>query len=63
MKETTEGGVKTGEYKGKLTLSLPTGNEKYPFTFGVAKAKLILKHLDDIKKFIEVNDEKNKEER
>lgn len=58
MKETTESGVKTGEYKGKPTLSLPTGNEQYPFTFGVAKAKLILKHIEDIKKFVESSDGK-----
>ncbi|MFH1630929.1 MAG: hypothetical protein ABIA21_01765 [Candidatus Aenigmatarchaeota archaeon] len=48
-----------GEYKGHKTLSLVAEgmeNSKFPpFSFGVAKARLILAHLDDIKKFVEEN--------
>ena len=42
------------EYKGKPILvikSLP--DDKFPFQFGIKKAKLILEHVEDIKKFVE----------
>lgn len=46
--------VTMGEFKGNPVISLPlTADGKYPFTFGLAKAKAILKYLDDIKKFVE----------
>ena len=46
-----------GEYKGNAIISLPvSGSTKYPFTFGLNKAKAILEYLDDIKKFVEDND-------
>ena len=49
--------VKTGEFKGHKTLTLlRSEDDKYPFTFGIAKAKLILENLDEIKKFVEDND-------
>ena len=49
--------VKTGEFKGHKTLTLlRSEDDKYPFTFGIAKAKLVLEHIDDIKKFVEEND-------
>ncbi len=52
-----------GEYKGNAIISLPVaGSTKYPFTFGLNKAKAILEYLDDIKKFVEDND-KAKEEK
>lgn len=41
-----------GEWQGKPVISLPTGS-KYPFSFGKAKAKLIVKYFDMIKKFAE----------
>lgn len=37
-----------GEYKGHPTIKLPTG-----FTFGLKKAKAILDHIEDIKRFVE----------
>jgi len=44
------------EYKGKPMLVLKNGEEdKYPFSFGLGKAKKILEHLDDIRKFVEDN--------
>jgi len=43
-----------GEYKGKKILTLNPG-EKYIFSFGLQKAKLIVEHFDAIKKFVEEN--------
>ena len=40
------------EFKGNKTLNL-NPEDKFSFSFGLAKAKLILKHLDSIKKFVE----------
>ncbi len=40
-----------GEYKGNPILTLNPG-ERYPFSFGLAKARMILTHLDDIKSFV-----------
>jgi len=49
--------VTIGEYKGNAVITLPTtADGKYPFTFGVTKAKAILKYLDDIRRFVELND-------
>ena len=46
--------AKESEYKGNHMLVLSTGEEdKYPFSFGLRKAKLILEHVEDIKKFVE----------
>ena len=42
-----------GEYKGNPTITLKEGEGKYPFSFGLAKARMILAHVDDIKKFVE----------
>lgn len=42
-----------GEYQGKPTLVLSSGDsDKYPFTFGLQKAKRILACIDDIKAFV-----------
>jgi hypothetical protein len=41
------------EYKGHPMLSLTSGaNERYPFSFGLTKAKRILACIDDIKAFV-----------
>ena len=40
------------EFKGNKTLNL-NPEDKFSFSFGLAKAKLILKNLDAIKKFVE----------
>ncbi|PID59008.1 MAG: hypothetical protein CR986_07335 [Ignavibacteriae bacterium] len=49
--------VTIGEYKDKPIISLPVaGSTKYPFTFGLNKAKAIMEYIEDIKKFIEEND-------
>ncbi|HUT86145.1 MAG TPA: hypothetical protein VMW66_04850 [Elusimicrobiales bacterium] len=49
--------VEKKEFKGNPILVLKRMEEdKYPFSFGVNKAKMILESLDDIKKFVEEND-------
>ena len=50
--------AEVGEYKGKQILKLSRKiDDKWPFSFGVSKAKLILEHIEDIKKFVADNDE------
>ena len=46
-----------GEYKGNPVITLPIG-PRGGFTFGITKARAILKYLDDIKAFIEKNETK-----
>jgi len=49
--------VEESEYKGSPVLILKNSEEdRYPFTFGVKKAKLMLEHIEDIKKFVQKND-------
>jgi len=48
--------VERGEFKGKPVLILKRDEEdKYPFSFGLGKAKLIVENIDEIKKFLEEN--------
>jgi len=45
------------EYKGKPVLVIKRSeDEKFPFSFGLAKAKMILESVEEIKKFVEEND-------
>jgi len=45
------------EYKGNKVIVLKrTEDDNYTFTFGVSKAKLIVKHIEDIKRFVKEND-------
>jgi len=47
---------KIGEYKGSPVITLKRGEEdKYPLTFGLGKAKLILENLEAVKAFYEAN--------
>lgn len=49
------------EFKGNLVITLKRSEEdRYPFSFGLSKAKLILEHYEDIKKFYEENQDKSK---
>ncbi|MDR3665351.1 MAG: hypothetical protein P4L35_00785 [Ignavibacteriaceae bacterium] len=51
--------VTIGEYKGSPVITLPlTTDGKFPFTFGLGKAKVILKYIDEIKKFVDDHDKK-----
>ncbi len=48
--------IEKGEYKGKPLIIMKRNEEdKYPFSFGLSKAKLILENIDEIKKFVEEN--------
>ncbi len=48
--------VERGEFKGKPVLILKRDEEdKYPFSFGMTKAKLILDNFEEIKKFVADN--------
>lgn len=55
--------IERGEYKGSPTVSIredTAEQRRYPFSFGMGKAKLLLKALeqepDFIKKFVEENE-------
>ncbi len=49
--------VEESEYKGNPMLVLKNSEEdRYPFQFGLKKAKLVVEHIEDIKKFIAKND-------
>ena len=44
------------EYNGKPILVLRRSEEdKFPFSFGLAKARLILENIEEIKKFVAEN--------
>ena len=46
--------VERGEYKGKPLIILKRNEEdRFPFSFGITKAKLILENIEAIKKFVE----------
>ena len=46
--------VLEGDYKGNAMLIIRQApQDKFPFQFGLKKARLILEHFDDIKKFVE----------
>jgi hypothetical protein len=48
--------VERGEFKGNQIIILKRDeNDKFPFQFGVSKAKLILENIEEIKKFVEEN--------
>jgi hypothetical protein len=44
------------DYKGnKIIILKRDENDRYPFRFGLSKAKLILEHIEDIRTFVEEN--------
>jgi hypothetical protein len=46
--------IEKSEYKGKPILILKRNeDDKYPFSFGLGKAKLIIENIEEIKKFVE----------
>ncbi len=46
--------VERGEYKGKpLIIMKRNEDDKYPFSFGLSKARLIVENIEEIKKFVE----------
>ena len=45
--------IEIGEFKGKPILIIRRSeDDKFPFSFGMTKAKLILENLEEIKKFV-----------
>lgn len=49
--------VAESEFKGNPMLVIKNSEEdKFPFQFGVKKAKLILENIEDIRKFVEKHD-------
>jgi hypothetical protein len=48
--------VERGEFKGKPILIIKRSeDEKFPFSFGMTKARLIVENIEEIKKFVEEN--------
>ncbi|MBI5209325.1 MAG: hypothetical protein HY927_05055 [Elusimicrobia bacterium] len=48
--------VEFGEFKGNKMIILKRNPEdKYPFQFGVSKARLVVEHFEDIRKFVDEN--------
>ncbi len=48
--------VEYSEYKGhKLILLKRSADDKYPFSFGLRKAQLILENIEAIKEFVKNN--------
>ncbi len=49
--------VEITEYKGNPIITIKNDPyDRYPFSFGVKKAKMVIEHLEDIKKFIAEHD-------
>jgi len=56
--------VEKTEYKGQPVLILKRNeNDKYPFSFGLSKARLIIEGFEDIKKFVEEHDNQLEEKK
>lgn len=54
--------VERTEYKGKPVIILKRDeNDKYPFSFGMNKARMILENLEEIKKFVAENTDQGSE--
>lgn len=48
--------IEHGEFRGHKMLILKRDkDDKYPFQFGAGKAKLIVDHIEEIKKFLAEN--------
>ncbi|NQT30593.1 MAG: hypothetical protein HQ596_08470 [Candidatus Saganbacteria bacterium] len=49
--------IERSEFKGRPMLVIKNDeNDKYPFSFGLSKAKKVLAAIEEIKKFVEEND-------
>lgn len=53
--------IEVVEYKGKKILQITEEGMRYPFSFGLKKAKLILAHVEQIKEFVSVQENIQKE--
>lgn len=44
--------ITEGEYKGRAVLTIKYGNnDRFPFTFGITKARLMLENVEAIRAF------------
>lgn len=51
--------VEKSEYRGKpIIIIKKTAEDRFPFSFGLTKAKMIVESIDEIKKFVEENEGK-----
>lgn len=51
--------VERSEFNGKPVIILKRDeDDRFPFSFGLTKARLIIDHIEDIKKFVNDNSEK-----
>lgn len=49
--------VSESEFKGNPMIVIKNDEEdKFPFQFGVKKAKLVIENIEEIKKFVEKHD-------
>ena len=49
--------IEESEFRGKSVLTIKNDEQdRFPFTFGLAKAKKIMGSIEDIKKFVEKHD-------
>ena len=56
--------VERTEYKGQPVIILKRNdNDKYPFSFGLSKARLIIEYFEEIKKFVGETDNKPEEKK
>jgi hypothetical protein len=56
--------VERTEFKGQPVIVLKRNDtDKYPFSFGLSKARLIIEYFDEIKKFVAEADNKNEEKK
>lgn len=54
--------VERSEFKGNPIIILKRDeNDKYPLSFGLGKARLIMENVDEIKKFVEEYTKKEEE--
>ena len=54
--------VEESEYKGNPMIVLKNSAEdRYPFQFGLKKPKLVIEHIEDIKKFVDKHDKEQPE--
>lgn len=57
IKEAKVSIVEESEFKGNKMIVIKMNEEdKYPFQFGVKKAKMIVENIEEIKKFVEKYD-------
>ena len=56
--------VERTEFKGQPVIVLKRNDtDKYPFSFGLSKARLIIEYFEEIKKFVGEADNKTEEKK